>query len=96
MHRAAALPREALLSGQGAVQGVGVGLRVPHFRHIFEHWPKIDFFEIISENFMVSGGPPLANLDRILERYPVVQHGVSLNLGGADPLDWDYLARLKR
>lgn len=75
--------------------GVGVGLRVPHLPHILEHSPSVDFFEIISENFMVDGGPPLRNLQRILERYPVVQHGVSLSIASADELDFDYLERLK-
>lgn len=76
--------------------GVGVGLRVPHYKAIFESWPKVDFFEIISENFMVEGGSPLYNLDRILERYPVVQHGVSLSIASAQPLDFQYLAQLKK
>ena len=55
----------------------------------------MDFFEIISENFMVDGGLPLANLDRICERYPVVLHGVSLSIASADATDLDYLDRLK-
>ena len=81
----------------GALRGgVGVGLRVPHLRHIFSHWPDVDFFEIISENFMVDGGPPAENLDRLLSRYPVVMHGVSLSIASAGPLDFDYLRRLKR
>jgi len=75
--------------------GVGVGLRIPHYAHIFEQWPAVDFFEIISENFMVAGGMPLRNLDRILERYPVIQHGVSLSIASAEALDFEYLARLK-
>lgn len=75
--------------------GVGVGLRVPHYEHIFERWPKMDFFEIISENFMVDGGLPRRNLDRALSHYPVVQHGVSLSVGSVDPLDHDYLKKLK-
>ncbi|WP_437593679.1 MNIO family bufferin maturase [Sorangium sp. So ce1000] len=75
--------------------GVGVGLRIPHYRHIFEHRPRVDWFEIISENFMVDGGMPLANLERVLSSYRVVQHGVSLSIGSADPLDFDYLRRLK-
>ncbi len=75
--------------------GCGVGLRVPHYPHIFKEQPNVDFFEIISENFMVAGGAPLENLARVLERYPVVQHGVSLSLGATEPLDFDYLARLK-
>ena len=75
--------------------GIGVGLRVPHQAAIFETQPEVGFFEIISENYMVAGGPPRENLDRILERYPVVQHGVSLGIASAEPLDFDYLARLK-
>jgi hypothetical protein len=75
--------------------GIGVGLRIPHYRHIFEHKPVVDWFEIISENFMVDGGRPLANLDQILERYRVVQHGVSMYFGSADPLNREHLRRLK-
>jgi uncharacterized protein (UPF0276 family) len=75
--------------------GCGVGLRVPHYEHIFSAYPDVDFFEIISENFMVAGGPPLRNLGRALDRYPVVQHGVSMSIGATAPLDFDYLDRLK-
>ncbi|PCJ59710.1 MAG: hypothetical protein COA79_09910 [Planctomycetota bacterium] len=76
--------------------GVGIGLRVDHYPEIFTSKPNIDFFEIISENFMVDGGLPLFNLNRILEQYRVVLHGVSLSIGSSDPLDFDYLARLKK
>jgi len=76
--------------------GIGVGLRVPHYRHIIEQRPPMDFFEIISENFMVEGGKPLFHLERVLEHYRVVQHGVSLGIGGPEPLDRDYLSRLKQ
>jgi len=75
--------------------GIGVGLRPVHYEEIFREKPKIDWFEIISENFMVDGGAPIDNLERILELYPVVQHGVSLAIGSPDPLDFDYLKRLK-
>ncbi len=75
--------------------GIGIGLRPIHLREIFASWPSIDWFEIISENFM-GGGMPLRNLQRILEKYPVVMHGVSLAIGSATPLDWDYLKKLKR
>ncbi|KYF60168.1 hypothetical protein BE08_05350, partial [Sorangium cellulosum] len=71
------------------------GLRIPHYRHVFEHRPRVDWFEIISENFMVDGGMPIANLERALASYRLVQHGVSLSIGSADPLDFDYLRRLK-
>ncbi len=51
--------------------GVGIGLRIPHYSHIFEKKPVVDWFEIISENFMMDGGRPLQMLDQILERYRV-------------------------
>lgn len=76
--------------------GVGVGLRSAHFSYILEHWPAVDWFEAISENFMDSGGRPRYVLDQVAERYPVVLHGVSLSIGSADALDFDYLAKLKR
>jgi uncharacterized protein len=75
--------------------GVGIGLRIPHYQHIFEHKPVVDWFEIISENFMVDGGGPLAMLDQILERYRVVQHGVAIYFGSAEPLNREHLRRLK-
>jgi uncharacterized protein (UPF0276 family) len=75
--------------------GVGLGLRIPHYSHILERRPTVDWFEIISENFMCDGGRPLAILDQILEQYRVVQHGVSMYFGSADPLDREHLARLK-
>jgi uncharacterized protein len=75
--------------------GVGIGLRVPHYNHILEQKPVCDWFEIISENFMVDGGRPLYVLDRILEQYRVVQHGVSMYFGSAEPLNREHLRRLK-
>jgi uncharacterized protein (UPF0276 family) len=75
--------------------GVGIGLRVPHYRQILAERPKVDFFEIISENFMVPGGRPRYHLDRVLETYRVIQHGVSLGIGGPSEPDREYLAKLK-
>lgn len=75
--------------------GIGIGLRIPHYEDILTHTPPVDWFEIISENFMVEGGKPLEVLDKILAHYPVVQHGVSLAIGSPEPLDFDYLKRLK-
>jgi uncharacterized protein (UPF0276 family) len=75
--------------------GVGIGLRIPHYRHILEKKPVVDWFEIISENYMIDGGRPLAVLDEILEQYRVVQHGVSMYFGSAQPLDREHLRRLK-
>jgi uncharacterized protein (UPF0276 family) len=75
--------------------GIGIGLRIPHYRHIFEQRPVVDWFEIISENFMTGGGRPLAVLDQILERYRVVQHGVSMYFGSAEKLNREHLRKLK-
>ncbi len=76
--------------------GFGVGLRSGHYAYLEAHWPQVDWFEVISENFMDSRGRPRHVLDEVCARYPVVAHGVSLSIGSADPLDRDYLARLKR
>lgn len=75
--------------------GFGLGLRIDHFQHVLEHRPAVDWFEIISENFMVAGGKPKYYLHAIREHYPMVMHGVSLSIGSTDPLDMDYLRALK-
>ncbi len=75
--------------------GVGIGLRVPHYRHILEKKPTVDWFEIISENFLVDGGRPLEILDLILEQYRVVQHGVAAYFGSPGALDRSHLRKLK-
>src|ERR1700731_25110 len=75
--------------------GIGIGLRDVHFPEIVSNKPNIDWFEIISEKFMMAGDLGLNKLDWILERYPVVMHGVSLSIGSSDPLDFDYLKKLK-
>lgn len=75
--------------------GFGVGLRSPHFSYILQNRPAVDWFEIISENFMGMGGRPGYVLDQIAERYPVVMHGVSLSIGSTQPLDFEYLKKLK-
>ena len=74
--------------------GIGIGLRVPHYRHILGKKPSVDWFEIISENYMVDGGRPLEVLDEILEQYHVVQHGVSMYFGSTDRLNREHLRRL--
>jgi uncharacterized protein (UPF0276 family) len=75
--------------------GYGVGLRTAHFAELLSTWPAVDWFEIISENFLESRGRPRYLLDQIAERYPVVMHGVSLSIGSTDPLNFDYLVKLK-
>ncbi len=75
--------------------GIGVGLRSAHYGHILDEEPDVAWFEIISENYMQTGGRPLHVLDRIAERYPIVMHGVSLSIGSSDPVDREYLAQLR-
>jgi len=76
--------------------GIGIGLRIPHYGHILEKKPVVDWFEIISENYMVDGGRALHVLDQILEQYRVVQHGVSMYFGNAARPNRDHLRRLKK
>lgn len=75
--------------------GYGLGLRPDYYEIILAEKPDVDWFEVISENYMVEGGKPLYYLDRIRADYPVVMHGVSLSIGGTDPLDSEYLCQLK-
>jgi hypothetical protein len=76
--------------------GFGLGLRTDHFEHILQHQPDIDWFEVLSENYLVAGGKPRYYLEAIAEQYPLVMHGVSMSIGSTDPLDMDYLKALKK
>jgi uncharacterized protein len=75
--------------------GIGVGLRTVHFGHILSRRPAVDWFEVLSENFMDTKGRPLWVLDQVAERYPIALHGVSMSIGSTDPLDREYLRKLK-
>jgi uncharacterized protein (UPF0276 family) len=75
--------------------GFGLGLRPVHYPDFLREPHAVDWLEIISDNYLVPGGKPLAMLDAVLERYPVAMHGVSLSIGSTDGLDLQYLADLK-
>lgn len=75
--------------------GCGVGLRPVHYPAIIDHWPQVDWFEAISENYMDSGGRPLAILEKVRTHYPIGLHGIALSIGSVDPLNDLYLRRLK-
>ena len=75
--------------------GLGIGLRSAHYPHILSERPAVDWFEIISENYLDTGGRPIHILDQVAERYPIVMHGVSLSIGSTDPLDLVYLRKVK-
>lgn len=86
----------ALAPGPRPWLGFGLGLRTEHFNDLLEKNPAVDWLEINSENFMVAGGKPRRYLEAFRQRYPIVMHGVSMNIGGSDPLDIDYLRALKQ
>jgi len=75
--------------------GFGLGLRVDHYETILNERPAVDWFEALTENYLVPGGKPLYHLTRIREHYPMVMHGVSMSIGSAQPLDRTYLAEVK-
>src|SRR5689334_17847888 len=75
--------------------GFGLGLRVEHYEAILANRPRVDWFEALTENYLVPGGKPLHNLLAIREHYPMVMHGVSLSIGSTAALDRDYLAEVK-
>ncbi len=86
LERARGLPSSAL----------GLGLRALHYPHILEHTPDVDYFEIISENFLGPALAPRQKLERIRKNYPIVLHGVGLNLLSHAPLDENYLDAVRR
>ncbi|AGH52927.1 TPA: DUF692 domain-containing protein [Legionella pneumophila] len=75
--------------------GFGLGLRPNYYEEILTSKPDLDWFEILTENYLIPGGKPLYYLDKIREHYPIVMHGVSLSLGSSDPLDFDYLKQVQ-
>lgn len=77
------------------VLGFGLGLRPKHYSEILGRWPKVDWFEVITENFLVPGGRPRRVLAEVRAHYPVVLHGVSLSIGSTDPLDFGYLRQVR-
>lgn len=76
--------------------GYGLGLRNVHYDYVLTHRPEVDWFELITENYLAPGGRPRAVLRQVRERYPVVLHGLSFNIGSHEPPDLNYLAQLKR
>jgi uncharacterized protein len=76
-------------------QGVGIGLRSIHYQTILADRPDVPWFEALTDNYMNEGGYPLHYLEKIRAHYPITFHGVGLSLGGHDPLDIDYIRRLK-
>jgi len=94
-HSAKAKPNGLENSLREPFQGFGLGLRPRHYNSFLAQPQAVDWLEVISENYMVQGGKPLAMLDRIRADYPIAMHGVSMSIGSVSPLDHGYLQRLK-
>lgn len=75
--------------------GIGIGLRPCHYSYIETEYPDVSWFEVLSDNYLVDGGPSLYHLDKIRASYPITLHGVGMSLGSTDSLDWSYLKKLK-
>ena len=75
--------------------GFGLGLRPDYYEEILATKPAVDWFEILTENYLIPGGKPLYYLQQIREHFPIVMHGVSLSIGSSDSLDTAYLAQVK-
>jgi len=75
--------------------GFGLGLRVDHYEAILADRPEVDWFEVLTENYLVPGGKPLHYLMRMRERYPLAMHGVSMSIGSTAPLDREYLDQVR-
>jgi hypothetical protein len=78
-----------------AIAGFGLGLRSEHYMDFLASIQRVDWLEILTDNYLVPGGKPLFYLDRIRRDYPLAMHGVAMNLGSTDPLDYEYLEALK-
>ena len=89
-------PKETLSYSKNKIQGCGIGLRLDHFDAIEEQKPNIPWFEILSDNYILEGTLQREYLYRIRNNYPITFHGVGLSIGSTEPLNIDYLKRLKR
>ena len=78
-----------------ALSGLGLGLRPEHYQDFLAGSQPLDWLEILSDNYLVPGGKPLYFLDAIRQDYPVAMHGLALNIGSSDALDWEYLSAIK-
>ncbi len=86
---------EKQVSGGGSIRGIGIGLRSQHYREILENLPSVPWFEVLTDNYLGEGGQPLVYLERVRAEYPVTFHGVGMSLGSCEPLNLDYLGKVK-
>ncbi len=77
------------------IEGIGLGLRFPHFDTILKEQPAIPWFEVITDNFL-DDGPHHQKLEKLRQDYPIALHSIGFNLGGVDDFNQDYLKRFKQ
>lgn len=77
------------------ISGAGVGLRSQHYREILAELPKVEWFEVLTDNYFAAGGADLAKLESIRAHYPFTMHSVGMSIGGTDPIDFGYLKKIK-
>ena len=81
----------SVVNSPALLEGYGLGLRPEHYLEFISSRQRVDWLEILSDNYLVPGGKPLFYLDKIRCDYPIAMHGVAMNLGSIDPLDIDYI-----
>lgn len=85
----------SVVKNSALLDGFGLGLRPEHYVEFISAAQRVDWLEILSDNYLVPGGKPLFYLDKIRRDYPIAMHGVAMNLGSVDPLDIDYVQSIK-
>jgi len=80
----------------GSISQCGVGLREPHLEYILQSNPEVDWFELLTDNYMQTNGPLLRQIDQVRADYPMTFHGVGMSLGSVEPLDKTYLRSLRQ
>ncbi len=78
------------------MSGIGIGLRDPHFKQLMSGFQAVPWLELLADNFLAPGGITRVRLASLRERYPLNLHCVGMNLGGVDPLNFDYLGAIRR
>jgi len=79
-----------------SISNCGVGLREPHLSYVLENKPKVAWFELLTDNYLIPNGPLLRQIEQLRENYPITFHGVGMSLGSAEPLDYSYLKNIRQ
>lgn len=78
-----------------SVSGAGIGLRFPHLESILRDLPEVGWFEALTDNYFGPDGEALRSLEKVREHYPITMHSVGMSIGSVEPIDWDYVGRIR-